>query len=175
MEPTRWYYLRHPNGFDDRMFDLFVSSCRYWESLVRVQLDNWHLFFPDSTQPAPIYEFGAPARADMAHCVVLPIGGQATYGSLHLLEEVFPAELHSFIPLAFKMDLEIGRRDTLGWFPEIFWSRPVYREPRGLRGLLLRMARWSVGVLDPRIWTNRRFARQLSAMRRKGLNARGHS
>ena len=121
MNPNRWFMLRHPEGFDVREFELASVGWQVWCAVVRTELQFWEILHPDT--PKPTYEFGsAELSADRA-LVKFALGGDPRYAGLKTYEDEFPADILRHIPLWFRLDLETGRMDELGWFPQPSWTR----------------------------------------------------
>ena len=120
MAADRWYYLRHPEGFSDDLFSCVVSGLAAWQADVEARVRHWHHSGLGGTPPE--YEwYPAELSADRL-MVTIPVGGKGTYGSYHLFEETPPKDLWRYLPGWFVIDLESGRRDTAGWYPEVAWT-----------------------------------------------------
>jgi hypothetical protein len=70
----------------------------------------------------PEYEWYEAELSEDRKVVTIPVGGEGTYGSYHLFEELIPKDLWRYLPIWFLIDLDAGRRDTAGWYPEISWT-----------------------------------------------------
>ncbi len=116
---NRWYLLRHPEPWPQPMFESFVAQCRIWRSLVEATLAGWEALSAGRLGIAkPTYLFGEPHLDPTGHIATLPLGGDSTLPARNVFEEDFPKELHMDFPLWFRVDLELGRTDLLGHFPE---------------------------------------------------------
>lgn len=120
MAPDRWYYLRHPQGFTPDLLECVRSGWVGWKTHVEAVVRHWNHVSRRGGAP-PEYEWYEPELSADQNIVTIPIGGKSTYGSYHLLEEVFPQMLYGYLPQWLCIDLETGRRDTAGWFPETSW------------------------------------------------------
>jgi hypothetical protein len=124
MAADRWYYLRHPDGFNDDRFDCVRSGWLTWKNHVESTIRHWqHVGVPNC--PAPDYEWFEPELSPDRKTVTVPVGGEGTYGSYHTFEETIPDDLLRYLPMWFRIDLETGRKDTAGWFPEVSWGWAV--------------------------------------------------
>jgi len=123
MAADRWYYLRHPDGFSDELFSCVVSGLATWRNDVEARLRHW--VHSGLSGAAPEYEWYPAELSEDRKVTTIPVGGKGTYGSYHLFEETIPKELWRYLPSWFVIDLDAGRRDEAGWFPDISWS-PCY-------------------------------------------------
>ena len=123
MPADRWYYLRHPERFSDELFACVVSGLEFWRNDVEARIRHWA--HTGVSGPAPEYEWYEAELSPDRSLVTVPVGGKGTYGSYHLFEERIPKELWRYLPNWFVIDLEAGRRDSGGWFPEASWT-PCY-------------------------------------------------
>jgi len=129
MAPDRWYYLKHPSGFTPDLIDCVRSGWQMWKADVEATIRHWRHTALSRSQ-SPDYEFYEPEMSDDGLVVTIPVGGAGSYGSYHLFEETIPGSFHRYLPQWFLVDLERGRKDTAGWFPELSWSPLVPAEQR---------------------------------------------
>jgi hypothetical protein len=138
MAANRWYYLRHPEGFSAELFECVISGLALWRTDIEARLRHWTQLGVGGVVPQ--YEWYAAELSDDKKLITIPVGGDGSYGSYHLLEETVPEMFRRYLPPWFVVDLETGRRDTAGWFPEITWvpcyppdqresARRVFRRP----------------------------------------------
>jgi len=121
MVANRWYYLRHLEGFTPDLFECVRSGWMKWKTHVEASIRHWpHVGMRGV--PPPDYEWFEPGVSEDRTLVTIPVGGEGTHGSYHLFEETPPGDFHAYLPLWFRKDLEVGRRDTCGWFPETLWT-----------------------------------------------------
>ena len=115
--------MRHPEGFSDDLLECIKSGLALWRADLESRLMHWQHAGTDF--PCPSYEWYAVELSADRNCVTVPVGGEGTYGSYHMFEELFPDMLYRYLPLWFLVDMELGRRDASGWFPEVLWT-PLY-------------------------------------------------
>ena len=131
MAANRWFHLRHPEGFDDTFFQTFRAECRIWRAYIEAVLEGWDYLSPGrSGIPKPVYEFGEAMLEEDGKVVTFSIGGEVSYGALKFFEDEFPQQLYMDFPLWFRLDLEFGRRDLLGWSPVTRWWPLIDPEKR---------------------------------------------
>ena len=122
MTPNRWFLLRHPEGFPEPLFRAFRAQCRIWRATLEATVESWDdLSYGRLAVPKPRYEFGEPDLSEDRTIASLALGGELSHGAMKILEDDFPHALMHDFPLWFRLDLELGRRDLLGWFPETRW------------------------------------------------------
>lgn len=109
--PDRFLHLRHPDGFSDERFTLFVSHCRIWQAYVCAVLAEWHTIEPSHGR-APAYLFFDPSRSSDGLQVTLPVGGDQTLASRATFEDAASHLLSDFFPFEFKLGLEEGLTET---------------------------------------------------------------
>jgi hypothetical protein len=123
MAADRWYYLRHPEGFSDDLLACVNSGLAIWRNDVEAQCRHWR--HTGLKGEPPDYQWYPAELSKDRLTVTIPLGGKGTYGSYHRFEETIPKDFWRYLPNWFVLDLEAGRRDTAGWFPEVSWS-PCY-------------------------------------------------
>ena len=125
VEANRWLHLRHPDGFDDDMFECFVAGCALWDAYVQTSLrERTRLGRPDG--PAS-YVCLPPTRSDDRTVVTLPLAANSTVGSRASYEDAGSYLLREFFPLAFHLGLEEGLTEDLGdgHGASTNWRRPA--------------------------------------------------
>jgi hypothetical protein len=143
MSADRWSYLRHREGFSADLFSCVQSGAGAWRYDVEARVRHWAHCGVKGEPPA--YEWYEVELSKDRREVAIPVGGKGTYGSYHLFEEVIPTAFWRYLPPWFVLDLEAGRRDTAGWFPEVSWvpcypadqregARSVFRRPDSREG-----------------------------------------
>lgn len=131
MSRRRMYALRHGEGFGDGRAEAFEASARVWIAWMNaVVADAQHLVpsleVSPSSDPYVLVEVTRTAEE-----VVATIdGGPNTLGWLKFMEDEFPQKLCEWLPLWFQADLELGRRDELGFTPEWSWRHLFSAEQR---------------------------------------------
>lgn len=128
--PNRWMHLRHPDGFDDAMFEMFRAQCDVWQAYVQAVTRHWSVL--ESRGRPPEYEFFLPERSPDRRVVTLPVGGYQTLGSRATFEDANSRLLWDYLPLEMKKLLDEGLTETINSTrgPETFW-RPVLRRSDG--------------------------------------------
>ena len=130
--PDRWYFLRHPEGFSPEMFNIFCAACRIWKAKLQAYEREWQVLPTFSSLPLPGYVFSEPELRDNSHIAAFGVGSDGNYVELKLLEEEFPSELYGHYPLWFHLDLDFGRQESNGWFPNLEWH-PIVPDRESVR------------------------------------------
>jgi hypothetical protein len=127
MQPNRWFYIRHPNGFSPKMFECFKAQCRIWRAHVEAIRDNWEYIdiLSSNEKSEQGYIFFEPQLSEDGQVVKLGLGGEPSYSELLTFEDNFPEDLYKYFPIDFQLDLELGRPSSPG--EKIRWW-PLYSE-----------------------------------------------
>ncbi len=128
MQSTRWFYLRHADGFDTDSFLCVEAGFHIWAARVKATIEVWEKVPDQRSVPRPAYEFGPVELSTDRTIVTMSLGGEPGYMGMKLFEDEFPWEFTYYLPMWFRIDLEAGRRDTLGWFPQTNWGWVIKRE-----------------------------------------------
>lgn len=123
---ARWYALRHPEPFDEPTAQVLWAGGRLWVATLNAHVREAAHLYPNERPPegAPAYRACPEGCSADRRVITLRIeGGPDTYGWLKRFEDDFPADFYHYLPLWRQLDLELGRRDQLGFFPNWLWRR----------------------------------------------------
>jgi hypothetical protein len=116
--------LRHPRGLDRAACAVVAEAMEVWAIRCTAVAARGALLHPALDTGGPWEPYQTTTSLDADRIVVVRVtGGPQTHGWRKLFEDAPPEALAAHLPLHWLPDLELGRQDGLGWFPERHWTR----------------------------------------------------